>query len=601
MPRKRKVKTNLKRAAKDGKTSIVDVIGEVDGGTRKHDIQDPSERLIAVLGASMFNEPKYYPTDPQAQARGYTYNQEDFDDHAQLIINTAMEIAESDSPRDLLAIAHWARKEMKIRTTPQILLAVASQMPETKQYVRDYCKKVIQRADEIKQVFIASRALYGDQKSLPNSLKRGLADKLSTLKERDLLKYEGQHRPYFSDILKMVDRAKGWPLSKPLDHYLKTGEVTDEEATPIVAARKKLAKLRTFGPRAMQYAKASGAGWEVLISQFGNTKEVWETLIDSGNLPYMATLRNLRNLLEADVSMVHIKKVAKKLVQGATDSKQLPFRFLAARMAVLGQTPQRNYHYYNHYQGFSTENATGKQKVLLDAVDDALEAVVDAMDTIPGSTLIVVDNSGSMSSPISEKSMMNLNQAGSMLCAMFARKSEKAQAGGFGNKFVPATLNPKTTKVIDMANHVAQLETGHSTNAEDIIRWAQNMAETAVRTSWGEQIGRNRVASKPKKFDRIIILSDMQTYGGSYSGGDVRNLIEKYRKTVNKDCKLHCIDLAGHGRALTSQKDTKTNLVAGFSEKLMDTILEFEGLKTRINKEGEEEQVFTLEYVRENF
>ena len=39
----------------------------------------------------------------------------------------------------------------------------------------------------------------------------------------------------------------------------------------------------------------------------------WEELIDSGKLGYMALLRNLRNILEAEVSADHILTVGMRL------------------------------------------------------------------------------------------------------------------------------------------------------------------------------------------------------------------------------------------------------------------------------------------------
>jgi hypothetical protein len=144
--------------------------------------------------------------------------------------------------------------------------------------------------------------------------------------------------------------------------------------------------------------------------------------------------------------------------------------------------------------------------------------------------------------------------------------------------------------VIQISEKVSRLDVGHATNAEEVLAWALR---------------------HPDKFDRIIILSDMQTYGGNFhsyywghrrSGETVKSLIAKYRKTKNKDCKLHCIDMAGHGQSLTEQADTKTNLVAGFSEKLLDVILEFEGLASPVDPEtSEPQQVFTIEMIREKF
>jgi 60 kDa SS-A/Ro ribonucleoprotein len=599
MGRKSYVKTNLKREAKkNGMKSIKDVMTTSAVGTQVYEIQDPSARLIATIGAAMFNEPKYYPTDPVAQKREYTYDETDIDAHAQMIINTATEIAKSDNPRDLLAIANWARKEMKIRTTPQVLLAVAAHCDETKKYVRDYCKKIIERADELKDVFVASRSLFGSEKSLPNSLKRGLADAFQKFGEYDFLKYEGQNRPYFSDVLKMVDRAKDYPLPKALDHYLKTGEVLDEKVTPLVAARKALAKLDEFNAEAKALARQSSANWEVLVSQFGNKREIWEHLVNNKQLPYMATLRNLRNILQADVHQGVIDKVAEFLINQAVGSKQLPFRFISARNAIL-QGEQQGSYGYSVYNTKTFAQLNKKEQDLFVAVNEAVNQVVNAMPEIPGRTLVATDTSGSMDSPVSAKSQMSLKQAGIILAGIFAKKSTDAVVGAFADAWHPLKKTGYVGGALDVADAINAMGINGGTCAESVLRWAIENKE---------------------KFDRIVILSDMQTYDSANGGGygyysglgrrqakstalsskSMKELIDHYRKHINKDCKIHCIDLAGHSKSLVPEGDTQTNLVAGFSEKLVDTVLEFEGLKT-MDHEGKPEQVFTLEYIRQNY
>ena len=41
--------------------------------------------------------------------------------------------------------------------------------------------------------------------------------------------------------------------------------------------------------------------WETELSEKRNTREVWEDLVESKSLPFMAMLRNLRNLSMAGV------------------------------------------------------------------------------------------------------------------------------------------------------------------------------------------------------------------------------------------------------------------------------------------------------------
>ena len=118
-------------------------------GGEAFEIRDPSLRLLTMIGSSFWNEPQYYGTAPDAERI------DGLGDEATLIVTTAREIAASQNPRDLLALALWARSEMNVRTTPQVLLAIAAAEPNTKPFVRSYTPRVVQRADEIRQVFAA--------------------------------------------------------------------------------------------------------------------------------------------------------------------------------------------------------------------------------------------------------------------------------------------------------------------------------------------------------------------------------------------------------------------------------------------------------------
>lgn len=96
-------------------------------------------------------EPKYYQdTENLEEIKNGGFNISGLDSQAVKIIDACMQISSGNNPRDLLALAHWARKELNMRTTPQVMLAVASKMENTKQFVRKYVSLVSSRADEVK-------------------------------------------------------------------------------------------------------------------------------------------------------------------------------------------------------------------------------------------------------------------------------------------------------------------------------------------------------------------------------------------------------------------------------------------------------------------
>ena len=72
--------------------------------------------------------------------------------------------------------------------------------------------------------------------------------------------------------------------------------------------------------------------WETQISLKGNKASVWEMLIDEKKLPYMATVRNIRNLLLAGISQQHVHKVCKYISNEVAVSrgKMFPFQYFTA-------------------------------------------------------------------------------------------------------------------------------------------------------------------------------------------------------------------------------------------------------------------------------
>jgi len=76
--------------------------------------------------------------------------------------------------------------------------------------------------------------------------------------------------------------------------------------------------------------------WETLLSAKGNKAATWEELIDHKKLPFMAMLRNLRNLILCGVSWKHHRWAMSKLTNEKTvaNSRQFPFRFFSAYEAL---------------------------------------------------------------------------------------------------------------------------------------------------------------------------------------------------------------------------------------------------------------------------
>lgn len=71
--------------------------------------------------------------------------------------------------------------------------------------------------------------------------------------------------------------------------------------------------------------------------------------------------------------------------------------------------------------------------------------------------------------------------------------------------------------------------------------------------------------------DRIIVLSDNMNNYNSWGSKPTQYYADEYRIITNNDIWVHGVDLQGYG---TQQfHGAKTNIIAGWSEKVLDFIL----------------------------
>lgn len=266
--------------------------------------------------------------------------------------------------------------------------------------------------------------------------------------------------------------------------------------------------------------------WESELSANGNNAETWEKLIESGKVGYMALLRNLRNIVTARPK--NIDKVFRKIEdpEAVKRSKQLPFRFLSAYKSVLGCGSSRVY----------------------DALEAAVEASMENVEKIPGLTIVAIDVSGSMCHTISDKSEITASEVAALIGLMASKRCEESIVYLFNTSLEKIAVSHRTG-ILDTCSN---WRCGGGTNMSLPFLEIQ------------------RSDIKP---DRVIIVSDNEVNTGGnmwYGMQPVKKLADDTRKKVGKDFWCHGIDLMGYG---TQQfKGPKTNIIAGWSEKVLDFI-----------------------------
>ncbi|KAL1280682.1 hypothetical protein QQF64_015282 [Cirrhinus molitorella] len=290
----------------------------------------------------------------------------------------ATEITMED-PEFLLKVAVYTRQELNIRITANFLLALAAHLPGSKPHLRRYfCAAVQLPSDWLEVTRIYSMCF---SKSLPSCLKKALADKFKQFTEYQLAKYNTRkHRCKHNKKQKKGEKIsaaqwKRWGelvrvedsiLKKYLEKQNRTAKDKKQsefnlkkmikrlhvkepaEYVMAILGKKYPSDLKAFSRSGLSGVwERERAGkrmklkqpdtWECKLSQEGNKAATWEKLIDGKSLPFMAMLRNLRNMISVGISEKHHTKILNRLTSknAVTQSRQFPFRFLSAYKVIL--------------------------------------------------------------------------------------------------------------------------------------------------------------------------------------------------------------------------------------------------------------------------
>jgi len=309
---------------------------------------DSKTELTLRFLTYLVREPKFYT--PNAEEEMNT-------------IQALIAIVAEEDPEYLMKLATYARSQMYLRSAPVFMLVESAQYDSVKPHIRRYTPTIIKRADELAETiayFISKHGEIGSRgkASLPNSLKRGIADAFHNFDAYQFAKYDRGGTVKLRDVVKLVH-----PKPKNEEEALLFKQVKDR-TLPIPET------------------------WETVISTNGSTKENWESIIPK--MGYMAKLRNLRNFLKLGVDL---EPVIQHLTnpKAVKNSKQFPFRF---------------YNAYKVLQGLEEGNPFERQK-LTNAIEKALELSVENLPKLDGNTFITSDESGSMQSPLNPRSSVN--------------------------------------------------------------------------------------------------------------------------------------------------------------------------------------------------
>lgn len=436
-------------------------------------------------------------------------------------INSLRKLIKLCDPKFVAKLAIYTRQQMNMRSIPLVMAVELAKVHRGDNTVKKLVTGVVKRADEITEL-LAYYQLANERTNmkklnrLSKQLQAGLQESFNSFDEYQFAKYNRDTEVKLRDALFLVhpkakDEAQQVLFNKIVKNELETPYTWETELSA-------LGQNKFESDEAKQKAFAAK----------------WEELIDSHKVGYMALLRNLRNILESQVSKEHIIKVCDILSNSdnVRKSKQFPFRFLAA------------------YREIAKIKSVYVSRIL-DALEDAVSTSAKNIKGFDEDTsvLIACDVSGSMQRPVSAKSKIMSYDIGLMLAMLLKSRCRNAITGMFGDTWKVINVPTKGILANVDAFYRREGEVGYSTNGYLVIQ--------------------DLIDSK-QKIDKVMIFTDLQLWN-SKGNGNIAQLWKEY-KTISPNSKLYLFDLSGYGNTPLDINKQDVYLIAGWSDKVFDII-----------------------------
>jgi 60 kDa SS-A/Ro ribonucleoprotein len=387
--------------------------------------------------------------------------------------------------------AIYARTKFGLRSITHVAASELAKHIGGQSWAKDFYNAIVYRPDDIVEILAYHLSKNGKE---TNAMRKGFGEAFGKFDAHQLAKYRCENRALTLLGAMKLMHPKPVEKNKEALEALKKGELKSTETWE--------SKLTKAGQEA-----------ETEEEKEEFKKDAWTSLIKTKKIGYFALLKNLRNIIEQAPDAIN------EAMEILTDEKLikkslvLPFRYTKAAEEVAKIT-----------------NGPVVRTVLM-AIDKALDISVNNVPKFDGTTLVVLDVSGSMGGRPAE--------IGRLFAAILV-KANNADFMTFDNTARYQNLNLSDTTTT-LARSIRF--TGGGTNFHSIFHAAN------------------------RKYDRIIILSDMQGWIGHDTPTSTFNA---YKTKYSANPFVYSFDLNSYGTMQFPQQNVFA--LAGVSEKIFDVM-----------------------------
>lgn len=560
-----------------------------------------------------------------------------------LMLNTLGEKLSCHDPEFVLKLAIYTRLNLNIRTTANFLLALAAKLPSCRPYLKKYfCATIRLPSDwiEVAEIYQALHDTTIKFGAIPTALRKVMGTKFTEFDAYQLAKYnkdgskkkkpnkdkeekgklkaqkveKERVKKYSTDFPSLKASAQECESDSEDSSVVLSESENEEELERLSFTLKQLirkihisdpveyvmcliGKRYPEDPETFRKSRLPNmwdqdrAGkrmklptpetWETQVSTKGNKASTWQDLIDRNKLPFMAMLRNIRNLIIAGVSPKHHQWVIKKLgdEHAVVNSKQFPFRFFSAYQvleelekiasgeAVPSRAPKKG-------KGKKSKKPP-KQMPVIDqkllhkyktALDTALKiATCYNVKPIGGSTLILCNVGSNMDRPCTAarglgkpRKVLEVGILLGLMCKYSCENSTMLVYGHYG-AFAEVELEDGT--ILHNMERVMVTAVSENLTTQESTLPIDFLMELLVDR---------------RQVDNVILLSDTMKLDDD-QGKMMMDFLQKYRHLVNPNLLFVSVDLSGgkSGVSSTIQAQHPNDIyLAGYSDQILRFIAE---------------------------
>lgn len=349
-----------------------------------------------------------------------------------------------------------------------------------------------------------------------------------------MLKYKSREGYTHRDVLRLAHPVATTDEQQGLFQWA-VGKGTGASVPKIVTDVEHLLAHPTV-PNALEAITSGGMSWEMLPTEVLNSKDVWETLLDTNSVGYNAIVRQLPRLTTLDVSP---RKVLDVL--GNEDvllkSRMHPINILNALVT------------YQSGRSFRGGSSWSPNAAYEDALDKAFYTSFGAVEPAYKRTMIALDVSDSMG--WANIAGMNLTpaQASAAMALVTASTESDYTITAFSGQMVPVAISPRQ-RLDDVNRMISRITMGRTDCALPMIHALQNRIEV----------------------DTFVVYTDNETWFGSIHP---HQALKQYQNKMGINARLVVVAMTPTRFSIADPTDAGMLDIAGFDSATPQLISDF--------------------------